>query len=42
MLKDGLIFLEDENEALKERRRLAFAGVVSVAFGLDMQAGRRR
>lgn len=39
MLKDGLIFLEDENEALKERRRLAFAGVVSVAFGLDMQAG---
>jgi ribonuclease J len=35
IVKDGRVILDDDNEALKERRRLAFAGLVSVAFGLD-------
>ncbi|MFN0263506.1 ribonuclease J [Tepidamorphus sp. 3E244] len=34
-LKDGMVMVEDENEALRERRKLAFAGLVSIAFGLD-------
>ena len=35
ILRDGKVIVGEENEALKERRRLAFAGLVSVAFGLD-------
>ncbi|MEZ5877524.1 MAG: ribonuclease J [Tepidamorphaceae bacterium] len=35
IIRDGRVILEADNEALKERRRLAFAGLVSVAFGVD-------
>ena len=35
VVRDGQVILDADNEALKERRRLAFAGLVCVAFGME-------